>query len=147
MLGRWAGSSSLPAHVVVGGLLCCRSEVPAYLELLRRAAAAGVHPQVGRLARCLTGPQLPTPARSPVLHCLGKLRLRRPPGCLKAAQNPRTPRLPPQCPYFCPALSLLLQLLLVDGFGVLHPRRCGSASHLGVLTGLPTGRAAAPSGC
>ncbi|PRW20634.1 endonuclease V family [Chlorella sorokiniana] len=30
------------------------------------------------------------------------------------------------------------QLLLVDGFGVLHPRRCGSASHLGVLSGLPT---------
>ncbi|KAI8477289.1 MAG: endonuclease V-domain-containing protein [Monoraphidium minutum] len=30
------------------------------------------------------------------------------------------------------------QLLMVDGFGVLHPRRCGSASHLGVLSGLPT---------
>ncbi|PSC76275.1 endonuclease V isoform X1 [Micractinium conductrix] len=30
------------------------------------------------------------------------------------------------------------QLLLVDGFGVLHPRRCGSASQLGVLAGLPT---------
>ena len=30
------------------------------------------------------------------------------------------------------------QLLLVDGFGVLHPRRCGSASHLGVETGYPT---------
>lgn len=30
------------------------------------------------------------------------------------------------------------QLLLVDGFGVLHPRRCGAASHLGVETGLPT---------
>ncbi|KAI3424331.1 hypothetical protein D9Q98_009884 [Chlorella vulgaris] len=55
------------------GLLAYR-EVPAYLELLQRAAAAGVHPQ----------------------------------------------------------------LLMVDGFGVLHPRRCGSASHLGVLAGLPT---------
>ena len=32
-----------------------------------------------------------------------------------------------------------MQLLLVDGFGVLHPRRCGSASQLGVLAGLPTG--------
>lgn len=30
------------------------------------------------------------------------------------------------------------QLLLVDGFGALHPRRCGSACHLGVLSGLPT---------
>ncbi|KAL4458824.1 hypothetical protein ABPG75_013689 [Micractinium tetrahymenae] len=49
-------------------------EVPAYMELLRRAAEKGVHPQ----------------------------------------------------------------LLLVDGSGVLHPRRCGSASHLGVLSGLPT---------
>lgn len=26
----------------------------------------------------------------------------------------------------------------MDGFGVLHPRRLGSASHLGVLAGLPT---------
>ena len=31
-----------------------------------------------------------------------------------------------------------LQVLLVDGSGVLHPRRCGSASHLGVLADLPT---------
>jgi hypothetical protein len=53
----------------------CRREVPAFLQVLERAAAAGCHPQ----------------------------------------------------------------LLLVDGFGVLHPRRCGSASHLGVLSGLPTG--------
>jgi Endonuclease V len=30
------------------------------------------------------------------------------------------------------------QVLLVDGFGVLHPRRCGAASHLGVETGIPT---------
>ncbi|KAL6758911.1 hypothetical protein V8C86DRAFT_2584387 [Haematococcus lacustris] len=30
------------------------------------------------------------------------------------------------------------QVVLVDGCGRLHPERCGSASHLGVLTGLPT---------
>ena len=30
------------------------------------------------------------------------------------------------------------QICLVDGFGVLHPRACGSASHLGVHTGMPT---------
>jgi hypothetical protein len=30
------------------------------------------------------------------------------------------------------------QILLVDGFGVLHERRCGSASQLGVETGYPT---------
>jgi endonuclease V len=29
------------------------------------------------------------------------------------------------------------QVLMVDGFGVMHPRRCGLACHLGVLTGLP----------
>ena len=41
-----------------------------------------------------------------------------------------------RCLPVCPPAP---QLLLVDGFGVLHPRRCGSASHLGVLSGLPTG--------
>lgn len=30
------------------------------------------------------------------------------------------------------------QVVFVDGFGILHPRRCGSASHLGVISGLPT---------
>lgn len=29
-------------------------------------------------------------------------------------------------------------MLLVDGFGVLHARGCGSASHLGVEVDLPT---------
>lgn len=27
---------------------------------------------------------------------------------------------------------------MIDGNGVLHPRGCGSASHLGVLSGYPT---------
>lgn len=30
------------------------------------------------------------------------------------------------------------QVLLVDGFGMLHPRGCGSATQLGVLSGIPT---------
>lgn len=29
-------------------------------------------------------------------------------------------------------------VVLVDGQGIAHPRRCGSASHLGLATGLPT---------
>jgi hypothetical protein len=36
-------------------------------------------------------------------------------------------------------VSLIIpQILMVDGFGVLHERRCGSASQLGVETGYPT---------
>eukprot|EP00667_Euglena_gracilis_P000773 EG_transcript_773 len=34
--------------------------------------------------------------------------------------------------------DLVPQILMVDGMGVLHPRGLGLASHLGVLTGLPT---------
>lgn len=34
--------------------------------------------------------------------------------------------------------SCLAEVLLVDGTGILHPRRAGIAAHLGVLTGIPT---------
>lgn len=32
----------------------------------------------------------------------------------------------------------ILQVVFVDGFGILHPRRCGSASHLGVTSQIAT---------
>lgn len=35
-------------------------------------------------------------------------------------------------------LSTPPDLLLCDGQGIAHPRRCGIASHLGVLTGIPS---------
>jgi len=34
--------------------------------------------------------------------------------------------------------SLLPQVILIDGNGILHPRGCGVASHIGVVTDLPT---------
>jgi deoxyribonuclease V len=34
-------------------------------------------------------------------------------------------------------LTIIPDLLLCDGMGILHPRRFGIASHLGVITGLP----------
>ncbi|KAM3095422.1 deoxyribonuclease V [Phormidesmis sp. 146-12] len=36
------------------------------------------------------------------------------------------------------SLQTLPDLLLCDGNGYIHPRRCGFACHLGVLSGLPT---------
>ena len=29
-------------------------------------------------------------------------------------------------------------MVLIDGNGVLHPRKCGSASHIGVVCDIPT---------
>eukprot|EP00668_Euglena_longa_P001619 GGOE01001912.1.p1 GENE.GGOE01001912.1~~GGOE01001912.1.p1 ORF type:complete len:1281 (-),score=336.11 GGOE01001912.1:239-3772(-) len=51
-----------------------------------------------------------------------------------------------ECPHLVELVSelrsnrpdLVPQILLVDGMGVLHPRGLGLASHLGVLTDLPT---------
>ena len=46
-----------------------------------------------------------------------------------------------ECPAILSALDALQQrpeLLLCDGQGIAHPRRFGVASHLGVLTGLPS---------
>ena len=36
------------------------------------------------------------------------------------------------------AQDRIAPVILVDGTGILHPRRAGIASHLGVVTGLPT---------
>lgn len=35
-------------------------------------------------------------------------------------------------------LAVRPDLLVCDGYGVAHPRRCGLASHLGVVTGIPS---------
>jgi deoxyribonuclease V len=35
-------------------------------------------------------------------------------------------------------LGTLPELIVCDGYGIAHPRRLGLASHLGVLTGIPT---------
>ncbi|MBD3229503.1 MAG: hypothetical protein GF329_15065 [Candidatus Lokiarchaeota archaeon] len=46
-----------------------------------------------------------------------------------------------EVPFYLRILKLLenpIDLLLVDGFGILHPRKLGSAAHLGVLTNTPT---------
>ena len=52
----------------------------------------------------------------------GYLSFRELPGLLKAFEN----------------ISIKPDLVLCDGQGIAHPRRLGIASHLGVLTGLPT---------
>ena len=36
------------------------------------------------------------------------------------------------------AAGFIPDVFLIDGFGQLHPRRCGSATHLGVVANIPT---------
>ena len=46
-----------------------------------------------------------------------------------------------EVPYYQKVLKKLEKipdLLLVDGFGILHPRKIGSAAHLGILMKIPT---------
>ena len=46
-----------------------------------------------------------------------------------------------ECPVIMQALAQLQvipDLLLCDGMGIAHPRRLGIASHIGLLTGMPT---------
>jgi deoxyinosine 3'endonuclease (endonuclease V) len=57
----------------------------------------------------------------------GFLAFREVPHYLTLLERLRTER-----PEFIP------QVILVDGFGILHVRGCGSASQLGVLSGIPT---------
>lgn len=60
------------------------------------------------------------------VHCLMCLAI----GTLGSQKIPPMVEIHLHCP--------LRQVVLVDGCGVLHPQRCGSASHLGVVTGFPT---------
>ncbi|MEQ9509727.1 MAG: deoxyribonuclease V, partial [Alloalcanivorax xenomutans] len=69
----------------------------------------------------------------PVDHALARLPVSFPyvPGLLSFRE----------CPVVLRALASLKvtpDLLLCDGQGIAHPRRLGVASHLGVLTGLPS---------
>lgn len=46
-----------------------------------------------------------------------------------------------ELPHLLAALATLVtkpDLVICDGQGIAHPRRCGLATHLGLLTGLPT---------
>lgn len=60
------------------------------------------------------------PTRMPYIP--GLLSFREIPGALAALEQ----------------LSALPDLVLVDGHGIAHPRRLGVATHLGLVTGLPT---------
>ncbi|KAE8231247.1 hypothetical protein CF326_g3742 [Tilletia indica] len=85
------------------------------------------------------GSSLPSSTPVPMTH-LKTLTIRNPP--------PPFPYIPGLLAFreLSPLLSLLSQLdeqekpdlLLCDGQGIAHPARCGLASHLGVLMGLPS---------
>lgn len=103
------------------------------LPVLRTAAGVDVgFEEGGRVARAAIA-VLAFPSLEPVAWAVAREPTRFPyvPGLLSFREVPvvvaalaRLPRRP--------------DLVLVDGQGIAHPRRCGLASHLGLVTGLPT---------
>ncbi len=89
----------------------------AYGESKVRGAAVAFDAKTWRvLDRAIAETEVPVP------YVPGFLSFREAPVLLKALNK----------------LEVKPQLLLVDGQGIAHPRRLGIASHIGVLTGLPS---------
>jgi len=128
---QWADMDARRARVIQGdtaGRVCLRKDLPS----VNRVAGVDVGFEDGDTARAAIV-VLDYPSLEPVDYALARLRVDFPyvPGLLSFRE----------CPVILSALAQLRvmpDVLLCDGHGIAHPRRLGIASHLGVLTGLPT---------
>jgi deoxyribonuclease V len=106
---QWSGSS---VHLVAGADCACSAD-----DSLCAAAVVVCNMDSHAVVETATAR---TEVRFPYIP--GLLAFREAPAVLKALER----------------LTTRPQLLICDGHGIAHPRRFGLASHVGVLTGIPT---------
>jgi len=123
---------TLPAAKALQESLRKRVRLVPLRTRLRRIAGCDVSEErsAGRVFAAVVLLEWPSLARLETATAVGRIRFPYVPGYLSFREGPILDRA-------FRRLSASPDLVVFDGQGIAHPRRCGLASHLGVVWGLP----------